>query len=197
MEGCDKVVATASTRIKNGVVDMKAMQKYANGLTSRVLNEIEDRLNTYIIRLEDEEAPSSNHIVIKKAEPETRLNRIIRKSRKLNQLVVRRITGEIGLLAFTAVTFDYPQLIMTLSNNLWLETRVITTVANDMISEWLEEQLRNLKVNFRRTKDSFIFNLKKCKDPQFVRDTIVKRATCVTDMTFHVIDECLSVKLNS
>jgi len=101
------------------------------------------------------------------------------------------------LLAFTAVTLDYPQLMLTLSNNLWLETRVITTVANDMISEWLEEQLRNLKVSFRRTKDSFIFNLKKCKDPHFVRDTILKRATCVTDMTFHVIDECLSVKLNS
>jgi len=67
MEGCDKVVATASTRLKNGVVDMRAMQKYANGLTSRVLNEIEDRLNTYINRLEDQEAPSSHQIVIKKA----------------------------------------------------------------------------------------------------------------------------------
>jgi hypothetical protein len=53
MEGCDKVVATASTRLKNGMVDIKAVKKYANGLTSRVLNEIEDRLNTYISRLED------------------------------------------------------------------------------------------------------------------------------------------------
>jgi hypothetical protein len=54
-------------------------------------------------------------------------------------LVVNRICKEIGHLALTAVTLDYPHLIMTLSSNLWLEAKVITTVANDMTSEWLEE----------------------------------------------------------
>lgn len=77
--------------------------------------------------------------MVKKAEPETRLNRLVRKSRKLNQLIVRRLANEISKLATTALTLDYPQLLFTLSSNIWLETRVITTVAHDMISEWVDD----------------------------------------------------------
>lgn len=59
MGGCDKVVATASTKLRNGVVDIRAVKTYADGLTQRVLNDIEDRLNNFINKLEDQEAPST------------------------------------------------------------------------------------------------------------------------------------------
>ena len=66
MGECDKVVATASTKIRSGVPDIKTIQNYANGLTQKVLNEIEDRLNTLINKYESEEAPKSTAVVVKK-----------------------------------------------------------------------------------------------------------------------------------
>jgi len=196
IEGCDKVVATASTKLKKGVVDIKAVRNYANGLTQRVLNEIEDRLNTYINKLEDQEAPSSEPVVVRKAEPETRLNRLVRKSRKLNQLVVKRVASELGRFAATALTLDYPQLLLTASGNLWLEARVISTVVQDLVGEWIDDQLRALKVNFRRTKDGFIFNVKRCTDAEFMKQSIITRATDLKESAFKVVDGCLRIKLD-
>lgn len=196
VEGCDKVVATASTKLKHGVEEIKAVQEYANGLTQRVLNEIEDRLNNYINKLEDQEASTSAPVIVKRAEPETRLNRLVRKSRKLNQLVVKRITTEIGRLASTALTLDYPQLVLQLSSSLWLEARVISTVAQDIINEWVDEQLRSLKVNFRRRKDGIIFNVKQCSDPEFVKKAILSKAKNVKETAIKIVDDCLSVHLD-
>lgn len=47
-ENCDKVVAKATH-----VADLKTLKGYANGLTQRVLNEIEDRLNGYLRKFEN------------------------------------------------------------------------------------------------------------------------------------------------
>lgn len=54
-ENCDKVVAKASN-----MTDLKAIQRYANGLTQKVLNQIEDKLNAYLNKFEEEPASGSD-----------------------------------------------------------------------------------------------------------------------------------------
>jgi hypothetical protein len=114
---CDKVVANASNKIRSQVPDIKAIQNRVNGLTQRVLNEVEDRLNNLINKLEVEEAPVNAVVPIRKTEPETRLVRLFRKSRKLNRLIIRKIISEASRLGYTALHTNYPQLILNLAGN--------------------------------------------------------------------------------
>lgn len=200
MGNCDKAVANASHRLRSRVPDIRAFQTRVNTLTQRVLNEVEDRLNNLINKLEVEEAPTSSVVAIKKTEPETRLIRLFRKSRKLNTLVIRKIISEAFRLGNVALHTNYPELILNQANNLILEARVVREVTNDLISEFVRFQMDALKVRFNRTKEGFEFVINELKNPAEARKKISEKVAAsvknAKDITMEVVNNCLQIKIN-
>lgn len=187
-ENCDRVVARATH-----VADLKTLRGYANGLTHRVLNEIEDRLNSYLRKFDKESATETSTVSVRV--PENRVARLYKKSKKLNGLVLKKITEEVSRIAGVVISLDYPQLVLNISNNMILEAKIVKNVAYSIIGDWLSQQLREWQVNFRKVKNSFVFDIKKCPNPKELKDQIVSKLTSLKDVSFNIVDKCLSIEL--
>lgn len=51
-------------------------------------------------------------------------------------------------------------------------------------------------MSFRRTKDGLIFTIKKCTDVEYLKNSLITRATGLKESAFEIVNECLSVKLD-
>lgn len=76
-----------------------------------------------------------------------------------------------------------------------MEAKIVKNVAYNIIGDWLSDQLRSWQVNFRRVKNGFAFDIKKCTDPKELKNHIMSRLTSLKDVSVKIVDKCLSIEL--